>query len=81
MAAWAAVVLTPFGLGGTNSWGTYNLRQTFRLLAAHELQSLGGWKDRGGSFAGEPVIVQVSRADTRVDFFGTGQDREMSHFS
>lgn len=40
------------------------------------------WNDRGGSFAGEPVIAASSNSETdpRIDFFGTGQDKKMYHF-
>ncbi|KAI3321022.1 hypothetical protein HD806DRAFT_210629 [Xylariaceae sp. AK1471] len=39
----------------------------------------GGWNNRGGSFTGNPVLVSPS--NSRVDFFGTGTDSEIYHFS
>ncbi|CAJ2504729.1 Uu.00g121230.m01.CDS01 [Anthostomella pinea] len=38
-----------------------------------------GWSDRGGSFVGDPVVVSPS--DSQVDFFGTGSDGAIYHFS
>jgi hypothetical protein len=38
-----------------------------------------GWNNRGGSFAGNPVLVSPS--NSRVDFFGTGTDSQIYHFS
>ncbi|KAK1749762.1 hypothetical protein QBC47DRAFT_333061 [Echria macrotheca] len=44
---------------------------------------LTSWTDRGGAFAGEPVLAALSTTDpdNRVDFFGTGQDRHIHHFT
>ncbi|KAL5322272.1 hypothetical protein ACEPPN_010244 [Leptodophora sp. 'Broadleaf-Isolate-01'] len=39
-----------------------------------------GWNERGGSFAGDPVLVQFPSL-SRVDFLGTGKDRQIYHFS